>query len=166
MTSSNFKVFSETLFLFAFSFFCCCSVASDLSDGTKNDGVSIFLSSPNTDTVSRPLPLTISGKIKGFSIIPDRIRRSLSLYIFQKSKSEVIFHIQPQVSLSTTTGDFVGHAWLGSRTLGDGEIFELIFVLVNNKIPLREGDNPVENLPNPAYYKQSIFLRRDDQPAY
>ena len=122
--------------------------------------VDIKIVSPTSDTISNPLPVLLEGMVENFTSIDTIIRSKTHLYVVQKSQGEIIYHIQPEFILSSD-GKFKGQAWLGSKRFGNGEAFEIVFILTTQKIPLQAGDNPVTDVPVSYYSKKFVITRSD-----
>jgi len=109
----------------------------------KSDFIKFKITSHKTgEIVSRPLPLTIRGKILNYNK-----KESLYIYIAEQSTREKIWHIEPRARVNSK-GRWRALTWLGNRKQGKRNLFRVCVFALDSPLELNNGDHPVKEKPD------------------
>lgn len=136
-------------------------IAATTAGCSKDEPVELAISSHrNNAVISRPLPMTVRGRITNFDTLPPEQQQDLHIYLIEQGSGEDIWHIEPAVRVSQK-GTWRGLTWLGNRKQGNRKSFTLCAFTSPQKLDLNNGNHPVKEKPENTGEVCITVKRRD-----
>lgn len=99
------------------------------------------------NTVRRPLPLVMHGRIKNYAELTGTgSNKGLFVYLIEQSTREKIWHIEPQVVIDDK-GNWKGVTWLGNKITGNRSKYNVCVFASEKELKLKNGNHPVKDKP-------------------
>jgi len=120
-----------------------------------------FESHKTGDTVKRPLPVIMHGRISSMKELQEPGKAAgLFVYLIEQGTREKIWHIEPMAVIDDK-GTWKGLTWLGNRITGNRSRYNVCVFASRKELKLNDGNHPVKEKPENTGEACIELIRKD-----